>query len=160
MTEFEVELKRGNWTARVRGSRDEVRGTAASLPIILDEIDDKPVPERPRDIDRNADPLPLVAENASRITLPEAVLVTFLAYENKPLTKGDLAERLKQVGKAFSEITLERKTVPVMCREGFLHFNEVKMEGSRGHPPRAYFLTERGKIEAERIISGLANTRQ
>ncbi|SRR6266567_2084790 len=155
MTEFEAELKRGDWVARVRGTLADVTDGGHALMGILDELSGKINPEQ-RVIVQRSDNMALIAQGISTVALSEAVLLSFIAYDDKPMTKEDLAGRLRQLGKTFSASTLEYKLVPSMCHDGLLNFIEIKNEGARGQSRRAYFLSERGKIEAERVKDGLA----
>ncbi len=151
MVEFEVELRRGNWIARLRGNENEVKHDGRNLSVILDELAGTSLGKEQL-VRHESSALEIAARNISKIGLPHAVLLV-LAYANRPLTKSDLSEKLKQLGKQFSPSTVEYKTVPSMCKEGLLHFTEPKREGLQGQPLRNYFLTERGKIEAERIVN-------
>ena len=155
--ELELELQKGGWTARVRGTESEVRVGAKKLASLLDEVFTGDSLE-PSDKDRApVELLPMTAWNASSLTLSQTTLLTLYTYENRPLTKEELASKLRQLGRPFGQTTLENKSIPFMVREGLLHFNEKKVEGSRGQAPREYFLTERGKLEAEETARGLAS---
>ncbi|SRR6266571_1955985 len=154
--ELELELQKGGWTARVRGTESEVKVGAKRLASLLDEV---LTGDGSESSDKDVVPvelLPMTAWNASSLTLSQTVLLTLYTYENRPLTKEGLASKLRQLGRPFGQTTLENKTIPIMVREGLLHFNEKKAERSRGQAPREYFLTERGKLEAEKTAKGLA----
>ncbi len=155
--EFEVELRNGNWTARVRGTKEEVSKGGSELPSILEGFS-IPV-QTGSQFAHDSNLGVLLGAKVSSTSLADSVLLAFLLGESGAMTKDELADVLKRLGKAFTTLTLENKTVPLLRRKGLLHYQEVRANGSRGQATRAYFLTASGKVEADRIAKSLATSK-
>lgn len=90
--------------------------------------------------------------SADQLSVREALFMLYFYRENKPRSREQMMTELRDIGVPTKSETIKRRTKE-MCEEGLMTYEEFKKEkGKGGSKPRAYRLSERGRIEADEIV--------
>lgn len=93
--------------------------------------------------------------NADTLKVREALFMLYHFCENEPRLREKIISELRKIGFPLNLETIERE-IRNMVKDGFMTYDEVKRkEKGGGSKPRAYYLSQRGKIKAEVVIKKL-----